>query len=464
MVSRVNRPGHHDAIPIDVVGIPAGGWSELGAAAQNLVTAAEVVLGSRRQLDLVAQQSAPAGTATEQIAWPSPLLPALPGLLERCAGRRTVVLASGDPLVSGIGSTLIDLLGPDRVRIHPAVSSVALARAAMGWPSDSVVVVSAVGRNLAAVRRELADRRRIIVLSAGSQTPGELAELLTAAGYGRSQLTVLGNLGAAAESRQQFPAAQLTVLGNFGAAAESRRQQLPAEYLAGGLDSQQSADQRPSFPALNIVAVQCVANETAARLPRIPGLSDEAYDNDGQLTKRDLRASALARLAPTPGEMLWDLGAGAGSIAIEWARSHPSCRAIAVERSAERAARIKQNAAQLGVPGVRVLTMETSAALAALALETQGATTNPPDAIFVGGGLTPELLDQCWSALAPGGRLAAHAVTIETEQILIAAWQSYGGELIRLGVERLEPLGRLHGWQPARPVVQWSATRKAPTQ
>lgn len=399
---------------LDVVGIPAGGWSELGASAQRLIAEAEVLIGGRRHLDLVAE----AASGAERLTWPSPLKPGLPALLERVRGRRAVVLASGDPLVSGIGSTLVELLGAESVRIHPAVSSVALARARMGWAGETVSVVSVVGRDLDLVRRHLGPDQRLIVLSSGARTPTELAALLVQAGYGSSRLTVLGDLGTAAESRIEVLATDPVGL--------------------------------TEVPALNVVAVECIVDRGARVLGVGPGLPDDAYLHDGQLTKRDLRASALSRLAPVPGHLLWDLGAGAGSIAVEWARTDSRCRAIAVERDPDRAARIAANAARLGVPGVQVITAELAESIERLP---------QPDAIFVGGGATSELLGRCWDRLPVGGRLVAHAVTLETEQILVQAWQAYGGELVRIAVERLEPLGTLHGWKPARPVVQWSVTR-----
>lgn len=398
---------------LDVVGIPAGGWSELGETARAVITAAEVLIGGRRHLALV-----PAEVAADQVPWPSPLRPALPGLLQTYADRRVVVLASGDPLVSGIGSSLIELLGVEAVRIHPAVSSVALARARMGWPSETVRVLSVVGRSLDPVRRELAPRQRLIVLSSGADTPAALAQLLTEEGYGPSRLTVLGDLGTDTESRWESAAAD----------------------PAGLVD----------LPRLNVVAVECLPAAASRRHGPTPGLPDDAYEHDGQLTKRDLRASALSRLAPVPGGLLWDLGAGAGSIAIEWARTDPRCRAIAVDRDPVRTARIAANAARLGVPGLQVVTAEVADQLDQLPA---------PDAVFFGGGVRAEDVHRCWRRLETGGRLVAHAVTIETEQVLLDAWRRHGGELVRIAVERLEPLGTFHGWKPARPVVQWAAVR-----
>ena len=228
------------------------------------------------------------------------------------------------------------------------------------------------------------------------------------------------------------------MLGDLGASGESRRQ--TTAVVAEGLDD---------VPALNLVAVECVPAGTPH--PGFgPGLPDDAYENDGQLTKRDLRASALSRLAPVPGELLWDLGAGAGSIAIEWARTDPRCRAIAVDRTPDRAARITANAARLGVPGIQVITADVVESLDWLPqperrLRRRRGRPGPD----------PPLL----APAARGGRLVAHAVTIETEHVLLEAWRGFGGELVRIAVERLEPLGGFAGWKPARAVVQSSATR-----
>ena len=198
-----------------------------------------------------------------------------------------------------------------------------------------------------------------------------------------------------------------------------------------------------------MICVACAGTARGASLAA--GLPDEVFDHDGQLTKRDLRASALARLMPRPGELLWDVGAGAGSIAIEWLRSDPGCRAIAVEHNLDRVKRIRGNAEALGVPELEVLHAEAPGVLTSLPR---------PHAVFVGGGATRETLDRSWSALQPGGRLVVHGVTQETEMIVVDCWRRYGGELSRLSVEHLEPIGRYHGWRPARAVVQWSVVKE----
>jgi precorrin-6Y C5,15-methyltransferase (decarboxylating) len=386
--------------PVTVVGIGADGWAGLSGSAKAAVSGAAVVFGGPRQLAFL-PDSAP------KVPWPSPLLPALDGLLAEYAGRRICVLASGDPLLSGIGTTLVKRLGAARVRILPALSSVTLARARLGWPAEETDVVTVVGRDVHRVNRVLAPGRRVLVLGS---TAAAIGSLLEARGYGDSRMTVLEELGGPGERRFDG-----------------------WTYPGSGLA---------------VVAVECAATPAGPALSLVGGLPDDAFEHDGQLTKRDLRASALARLAPTPGELLWDVGAGAGSIAIEWSRVHPENRAIAVERDPDRAARIRRNADALGVPELRVVTGSAPDALADLPA---------PDAIFVGGGLAvPGVLDAC---LATKARLVAHGVTLESEQALSRAYLQHGGELVRLSVEQAAPLGGFTGWKPARTVTQWSVAR-----
>lgn len=400
---------------ITVVGIGADGWDSLAPRSREAVRAAEVLLGGARHLAML-PADATANTVAE--AWPSPLKPNLDALLDGHRNRRIVALASGDPLVSGIGATLIDLLGPNAVEVLPAVSSVALAHARMRWSSESTDVVTIVGRDIDAARRYFGAGRRLVILSSDRSSPDELARLLATDGFGASRLTVLSNLGAPDESRME------------GAAFT---------WEDGGV-----AD-------LNIVCVDCRAdNLTRPGHSTSPGLPDEAYANDGQLTKHLIRAAALAALAPMPGQLLWDVGGGAGSIGIEWMRTDPRCQAIAVERDKARAERIHHNARRLGVPGLRVVTGAAPEALDELEL---------PDAIFLGGGVAqPGNLEACWHALLPGGRLVAHAVTLEGEAALVSQWQRRGGELNRISLEQAAPLGSLNGWTPRRPVTQWAVT------
>lgn len=393
-----------------VVGIGADGWAGLSASARDSVTSASVVLGGPRHLDLL-----PDVPGQRREPWPSPLREGLPALLASLDGP-VVALASGDPLVSGVGTTLIDLLGADRVRIVPAVSSVALARAELGWPAESCAVVTVVGRSAALVLRELAPGRRVLVLSSDETTPAEVADLLAQAGYGASAMHVLSDLGSGDFSRTD------------------------------GIASAWSG----TSPRLNVIGLELAGPPAGGW---VAGLPDDAFEHDGQLTKRDLRASALSRLAPAPDEHLWDVGAGAGSVGIEWMRAHPTCTATAIEGNPERSARIALNARALGVPGLQVVTGRAPDALAGLPT---------PDAIFVGGGATsPGLLGTCLAALPAGGRLVVHGVTLETEQLLAAAYREHGGELTRISVETSAPIGAFTGWTPARAVTQWAVRSRA---
>ncbi len=405
-------PIHPSTPPsITVVGIGADGWSGLPDDRRQLVLDARVLIGGQRHLALV-----PERPEQQREVWPTPLRDGLPKLLATITEGPVVALASGDPLVSGIGSTLIELLGSERVLIHPAVSSVALARAELGWPAESCAVVSVVGRSAALVLRELAPGRRVLVLSSDESTPAQVARLLTDARYGASQMHVLGDLGS-----DRF----------------SRVDGIASAWLA-------------TSPRLNVIGLELSGPPHGGW---VAGLPDTLFEHDGQLTKRDLRASALARLAPMPGEHLWDVGAGAGSVSIEWMRAHPSCAATAIEANEERAARIARNAERLGVPGLRMVHGAAPDALRDLPA---------PQAIFVGGGATtPGVMETCLDVLAPGGRLVVHGVTVETERMMGELYATHGGELTRIAVEIAGPIVSYTGWKPSRTVTRWAFTRGA---
>jgi precorrin-6B C5,15-methyltransferase / cobalt-precorrin-6B C5,C15-methyltransferase len=384
---------------IAVVGIGADGWAGLGEAARAAIRAAETIVGSERQLGLLPDLPA------RKRAWPSPIDPLLDELDDG-----TCVLASGDPMLYGIGATLARRVGRERLAVHPHPSALALACARLGWPAAEVELVSAVGRPPEAVAAFLQPRRRIVALGGA----GDLAAVLRDRGFGASRFVVLEQLGG------------------------------PRERITEGTAQDWEGDADP----LHCVAIEC---RGAPAYPRTPGLPDDAYENDGQLTKWPARAVTLAALRPRPYAVLWDVGAGSGSVAIEWLRAERLARAVAVEARPDRVARIRDNARRLGVPGLDVREGSAPAALAAL---------EPPDAIFVGGGTgNAGLLDACWEALAAGGRIVANAVTIDGERALHAARAAHGGDLLRLEVSRAEPLGGLEAWRPQRPLVQWSADR-----
>ncbi len=419
-------PAPADPDRLTVVGIGADGWAGLPAASRQALCDAEVLIGGARQLALL-----PDRCTGERVPWPSPLRPAVAGLLATYAGRRVCVLASGDPMFYGIGRTLTEVLAESAaesagsagarhpgLRVLPHPSSVSYACARLGWPVEDTEVVTLVGRPAENLLRALYDGHRLLVLSAGAGTPAEVAALLRAHGFGPTRMRVLEQLGGERE--------RLT------------------EGLAADWDA-------PPADPLNVLALELARAPGTPPLSTVPGLPDTAYEHDGQLTKRHVRAATLAALAPVPGELLWDIGGGSGSIAVEWLRAHRGCRAVSVERDAVRAERIGRNARSLGVPALRVVHGPAPAALAGLPT---------PDAVFIGGGLTaPGLLDACWEALPPGGRLVANTVTLESEALLAERYRRHGGELVRLAVSHAVPVGGFTGWRQAMPVTQWSAVK-----
>lgn len=389
---------------IVVVGIGADGMAGLSPASRAELSRATVIYGAPRQLCLLD------GTVTaERREWPSPMLPALQQLPADAAGDIHVV-ASGDPLLHGIGGTLIRLFGSGQVSVLPHVSSVTLACARMGWNGHDTDVIS-----LVTARPDTAVRRggRAIVLSRDHTTPATLAGLLTAHGRGDSAMTVLEQLGGPGERRRDGTARQ----------------------WAGSAPS--------DLDDLNVIAVCYLPDERMSPLP------DDAFVHDGQITKHAMRAVTLAALAPRPGERLWDVGAGSGSVGVEWCRSWPGCGAVAFERDARRRRNVEYNAAASGV----AIDVRSDAPQAFAGAET-------PSAIFVGGGLTqPGLLDACFDNLPRGGRLVANVVTAESEAVLIQAHSRFGGLLRRFQHYQGEPLGAFTGWRPQYPVTQWAVTR-----
>ncbi len=391
---------------IIVVGIGADGMPGIAPASRAELARATIVYGSKRQLELLD------GSVTAiRRAWPSPMLPALQTLLDGVEGDVHVV-ASGDPLLHGIGSTLIRRYGPDRVVVLPHVSSVTLACSRVGWAVQDTEIISLVtAEPHTAVRRG----GQAVVMSRDGSTPATLARLLTETGRGNSEITVLEQLGGPAERRRS-------------ATAREWAARPPADV-----------------DDLNVIAVRYLPDD---RLLAV--LPDDALAHDGQITKQPMRAVTLAALAPRPGELLWDVGAGSGSVAIEWCRSGPGCRAVAFERDEQRRKRISDNAVAFGA---RVeVHFDAPEAFDFVA---------PPAAIFIGGGLTQEgLLDACYERLKPGGRLVVNAVTVESEAVLAQWYSRLGGELRRYQNYQGEPLGGFTGWRPAMPVTQWSVTKR----
>lgn len=395
---------------LTVVGIGEDGFKGLGKNARHALLRATRIVGGQRQLDLL-----PACIRGERQLWPSPFS-LEPVLAQR--GEPICVLASGDPMFFGVGASLARQVPNAEMLILPAPSSCSIAAARMGWPLQEVVTLSVVARPLAALNAQLFSGVRLLVLSNDGQSPAAIAALLRERGFGPSRLTVLEHLGGEAERR--------------------------IEGVANDWSEPQIAD-------LNLIAIECIAEPNTPRLSRLAGLPDSAFQHDGQLTKRDVRAITLARLAPVPGELLWDVGAGSGSIGIEWMRAHPSCRALAIEADEGRQLLIEHNRDALGVPGLQLIRGKAPQALAGL---------ERPDAIFIGGGVTREgVLDTCWAQLKPGGRLIANAVTLQSEVTLMAWRERHGGELTRIHVAQAQPLGEFDTWRQALPITLLDVTK-----
>ncbi|NIF17930.1 precorrin-6y C5,15-methyltransferase (decarboxylating) subunit CbiE [Pantoea sp. Cy-639] len=389
---------------LTVIGIGEDGFSGLGKQARRALLSASRIVGSPRQLALL-----PRCVVAEQLPWPSPFSLA-PVLALR--GEAVCVLASGDPMFYGVGASLARHVASEEMRVLSMPSSCALAAARLGWPLQDVQVVSVVARPLAALNAQLHSGVRLLVLSNDEHSPAAIAAQLRERGFGTSRMHVFEHLGGPHE-----------------------------RHLVGTAEDWPHTD----IAALNLMAIECQANPDAPRLPRVAGLPDSAFRHDGQLTKRDVRAITLARLAPQPGELLWDVGAGCGSIGIEWMRAHPSCRALAIEADEGRQGLIEHNRDALGVPGLQLIRGKAPDAL--LGLER-------PDAIFIGGGVTREgVLAHCWAQLRPGGRLVANAVTLQSEIALAHFRQRHGGELTRIHVAHTQPLGSFDTWRQALPIT-----------
>jgi precorrin-6Y C5,15-methyltransferase (decarboxylating) len=368
-----------------------------------LVEAAEVVVGGERHLAM-----APEGA--ERIAWPSPWN-AMETRLGALRGRRVAVLVTGDPVWFSGGVTVARAF-PGEAVIHPHPGAFTHAAARMLWRVEECECLSVHGRPLERVVPHLAPGGRLLLLAHGSGTAAELARLLVARGWGASRIAALSHMGG----------------------SEERRVEATAEDWAG------------ETPALVTLAVDCVPGPGATVLPRT-GLPDDAFQSDGTMTKREVRAATLAKLVPRPGALLWDVGLGSGSVAVEWMRAAKGARAVGVETRADRRAMAAANALALGVPELEIVAGEAPGALEGLPA---------PDAVFLGGGLSEAAFGVAWARLRPGGRLVANAVTLEGEAVMLALHARHGGELVRIAVSRAEPVGRLHGWRPAMAVMQWS--------
>jgi precorrin-6Y C5,15-methyltransferase (decarboxylating) len=393
---------------LSIVGIGEDGLDGLSAVAKRLVATAELVVGGARHLAM-----ADTLIGGRRLIWSSPLDATLQEMA-RHRGRAVVVLASGDPFHFGIGKQLAAIAGPEEFICLPQPSAYSLAAARLGWSLQDVALVTLHGRALEGVIRYLQPGAKILALSWDGTTPAKVAALLAARGMGASRIAVLEAMGGPREKLRHA--------------------------IADGFDIDDIAP-------LNTIAIDVLCAPGAMTLPLAPGLDDACFENDGQLTKREIRAVTLSALAPRHGELLWDVGLGAGSVAIEWLLRHPSLRAIGIESRADRVDRAARNAASLGTPELTIVQGAAPLALQGLAA---------PDAVFVGGGMGDDgVFEAVWGALKPGGRLVVNAVSLETESRLGDLFRAHGGELVRLQVSRADRVGSMYGWRPAMPVTQW---------
>lgn len=384
-----------------IVGVGEDGHAGLPDASRQALARAEVVMGPPRHLALV-----PGGA--QRVEWPVPFADGIPQLLA-LRGRRVVVLASGDPFWFGAGSVLAKVLPPGEWRAIPGVSVLALACARLGWAAEGVLAMGLHAAPVQRLRPHLAPGLRAVVTLRDGEAVGALAAYLAGEGFGESVLHVMEALGG---PRERVRSVQAGVYALADVA-------------------------HPVAVALEVAG-------SGGVMGRASGRADEWFDHDGQITKRPVRALALSALAPRSGELLWDIGAGSGSIGIEWMLAHPACRAIGFEGDPERAARARANGARLGV-ALEVVEGRAPGVLAGQAR---------PDAVFIGGGLSRDVV----AALPAGVRLVAHAVTLESEALLAQLQAERGGTLLRIELAEAAPLGRLRGWKAAYPVVQWSVT------
>lgn len=395
---------------LHIVGIGEDGLEGLLPATRAVVEAAEVIVGGDRHHSLSETVKA------ERVAWPSPF-DALIDMLRGFQGRRVVVLATGDPLWFSVGARIGREIDPAEITYHPQLSAFQLAAARMGWSLPDVETLTVHGRPVEQMIAFIQPDARLLILTTGKETPAQIAHFLTERGFGASRMTVLAAMGGAEERR-------------FEGVAQSWAH---------------------TVPAFNTLAVECIAAPDAALLPRVPGLADDLFQHDGTMTKQEVRAATLAKLMPMRGALLWDIGTGCGSVAVEWMRGARYARAIGIEPRADRRAMAAANALALGVPKLQLIDGKVPAALEGL---------EQPDAVFIGGGLSPEVFTAAWSALRPLGRFVANAVTLESEAVLLALHKQHGGQLVKLAVHRAEPVGGLTGWRPLMPVTQWSLVKR----
>lgn len=395
---------------LHIIGIGEDGLDGLTPATRAVLGAAEVVIGAERHHGLTLDISA------ERISWPSPFS-TLIDTLTALRGKRVVILATGDPLWYSVGARIGREIDPAELVYHPQLSAFQLAAARMGWSMADLETLTVHGRPVEQMIAFIQPHARLLILTTGSETPAEIAAFLSARGFGQSKMTVLAHMGGETEAR-------------FDGQADT--------WSHG-------------VPAFNTLAVECIAAPDAALLPRVPGLPDEAFQHDGTMTKREVRAATLAKLMPMRGALLWDIGTGCGSVAVEWMRAARYARAIGIEPRADRRVMAAGNALALGVPRLALVDGTVPGALTGL---------EAPDAVFIGGGLSEDTFAAAFAALKPLGRLVANAVTLDSQALLMSLHDKHGGDLVQLAISRAEAIGPHRGWRALMPVMQWSLIKR----
>jgi precorrin-6Y C5,15-methyltransferase (decarboxylating) len=393
---------------LSIIGIGEDGVAGLSPIALSCLDKAKIIFGGERHLSML-----PADDNSQKIPWKSPFPTSITEIISR-RGEAVCILASGDPLCYGVGATILKDIPISEITIIPAPSAFSLACSRLGWSLTEVETLSLCGRPVSLLQSYIYPGAKLLILSEGKNTPAHVAEILINRGYGNSRITVLEKMGSINES------IITDIASNW---------------------------QEENIAALNTIVVECIADKGIVGLSRFPGLPDSAFHHDGQLTKREVRAVTLSSLAPLPGELLWDVGAGCGSISIEWLRSDRRCRAIAIEQNSTRLNYIADNAAALGTPNLQIMAGKALEVIPNLPT---------PNAIFIGGGVTaPEILENCWNVLVPGGRMVVNVVTLEGEQRLYQWHEKVGGNFTRIAIQRAEPIGKFLGWKSMSPVTQW---------
>ncbi len=392
---------------LSIIGMGEDGFDGLSAAAKSALENAEFIIGSERLFAMLPPLKA------QSHIWPQPFS-AFCNEIQNFKTGPTVLLATGDPMNFGVARKLFELMPHGEIQVIPHLSAFSLAAAQLGWSIPDCDCFTIHGRPAANLEAFIQPGAKLLFLTQDQTSIAEACRRLVARGFEKSDVCVLENLGGPRERITHFNANAIPAI---------------------------------NWSPLNTLAITCVASAGAKIFSRVAGLPDTAFTHDGQLTKREVRAVTLAALSPAPDQLLWDIGAGCGSVAIEWMRSTRGCEAIAVEHNADRLAMIAINADQLGTPRLKIVRGKAPEALHNLP---------PPHAVFIGGGIAEAgVFETCWQALKPAGRMVANVVTIEGEMHLFDLHEKYGGDLLRIDVARLESVGTFRALKPKMPVTQW---------